>query len=131
MFSIFIFMTLLVSWIGTDDKKEGKSIASLYLVADSRYSWGPGQRFDQGSKVFGSTRHPEIFGFWGDVSFPTTVLSQLIAQVDSHLLLHEKDNENDKNIKIFEYVRSSFDQYPKHLLAGNFTILHGTRVAKT
>ena len=56
-------MTLLISWIGVDDKKEGKSVASLYVASDSRYNWGNSDVYDYGIKVFGSSRYPEIFGY--------------------------------------------------------------------
>ncbi|MEP2508894.1 MAG: hypothetical protein ABJH72_06030 [Reichenbachiella sp.] len=63
-------MTLIISWIGVDDKKDGKEISSIYIASDSRYTWGKAKRYDYGLKVFGSSKHPEIFGFCGDVLFP-------------------------------------------------------------
>lgn len=123
-------MTLIISWIGVDDKKNGKSVASLYLASDSRYSWGSTAKYDNGIKVFGSTILPEIFGFFGDVLFPSTILGQLISQIDNGLLIDESDSGESKNKKIFQYIETSLKLYPKIFLGGNFTILHGTRIGK-
>ncbi len=66
-------MTLIISWIGVDDKKTGKEISSLYIASDSRYSTGPKTKFDYGIKVFGSSKYPEIFGFCGDAQRKPTL----------------------------------------------------------
>ncbi len=123
-------MTLIISWIGVDDKKDGKEISSIYIASDSRYSWGNADKFDFGIKVFGSTKFPEIFGFCGDVLFPSTILGQIIPQIDNGLLIDVNDNPEVKNKKIFEFINSSLDAYPKAFLANTFTILHATRFQK-
>lgn len=124
-------MTLIVSWIGVDDKKEGKSIASIYLASDSRYSWGAKTGYDYGQKVFGSANFPEIFSFCGDVLFPMAVIIQIISQIDSNVLLNTTDSANAKKVKIFNYLESSLQSYPKQQMASGFTILYATRVDKT
>ena len=124
-------MTLIVSWIGVDDKKHGKEIASLYISSDSRYTWGNSEKYDYGIKVFGSTRFPDIFGFCGDVLFPSTILGQVIPQIDNGILFDSSDNAETKSNKIFSYVKTSLERYPKNLISDNFTILHGTRFEKT
>lgn len=123
-------MTLIISWIGVDDKKNGKEISSIYLASDSRYTWGNVGKYDYGIKVFGSTKHPEIFGFCGDVMFPSTILGQIIPQIDNGILLDATDNPETKNTKIYNYIKSSLETYPKEFLGGTFTILHGTRFGK-
>lgn len=123
-------MTLLISWIGADQKKEGKRVGSIYIAADSRYTWDIRNRFDSGVKVFGSTKFPEIFGFCGDVTFSSTVLSQLINQIDNSLIISAEDTSIDKNTKIFNYIKNSFANYPKKVLTEGFTIIHATRVNK-
>lgn len=121
-------MTLIISWIGVDDKKSGKEIASIYLASDSRYSWGAVDNYDCAPKVFGSTKYPEILGFCGDVVFPTTTIQTIIQQIDNGLLINETDDAVTKNKKIFNEINSSFDKYPQKQLAGKtFTILHATR----
>jgi hypothetical protein len=123
-------MSLLISWIGVDDKKEGKSIASIYIASDSRYSWGKQSTYDYGTKVFGAINSPEIFGFCGDVLFLFNVLGQLIPQIDSGLIFNDTDNSTMKNEKVFDFIKSSFITYPKEQTSGSFIILHGTRVNK-
>lgn len=124
-------MTLLISWIGVDGKKEGKSPASIYIASDSRYSWSNNVNpYDYGVKIFGSTKYPEIFGFCGDVIFPSILFGQIIPQLDADLLINEKDNGEDKNQKIFGYIKTSLESYPTQFLNGSFTILHCTRIKK-
>lgn len=123
-------MTLLISWIGVDDKKDGKEISSVYIASDSRYSWGNSGKFDNGIKVFGSTKFPEIFGFCGDVLFPSTILGQLIPQIDNGIIIDESDTCKRKNEKILNFISSSLRMYPKKFLGKSFTILHGTRYNK-
>lgn len=124
-------MTLIVSWIGVDDKKEGKEIASIYLASDSRYTFGNSGKYDYGIKVFGSTKYPEIFGFCGDVLFPSIILGQIIPQIDNGILFDSTENGETKNNKIFSYIQTSLDDYPKNLIGETFTILHATRFEKT
>lgn len=123
-------MTLIISWIGVDDKLEGKSIASLYIASDSRYSWPNSKKFDYGIKVFGSSIFPEIFGFCGDVLFSSIMFGQLIPQIDSGLLIDKEDTPSDKNKKILDYIKTSWEKYPKDNSTGSFTILYGTRNGK-
>ncbi|WP_350292674.1 hypothetical protein [uncultured Croceitalea sp.] len=123
-------MTLIISWIGVDDKKEGKKPASLYIASDSRYSWGTSTKYDYGIKVFGSSRFPEIFGFCGDVLLPSIILGQLLPQIDSGIILNDADKGIEKNDKIFDFISTSIENYPKEQSTGSFTILHGTRSGK-
>lgn len=124
-------MTLIVSWIGVDDKKSGKEVASIYISSDSRYTWGNSEKYDYGIKVFGSIKFPEIFGFCGDVLFPSTILGQIIPQIDNGILLHPSDDAETKRAKIFSYIETSLERYPKTFIGENFTILYGTRFNKT
>ncbi|WP_375584237.1 hypothetical protein [Cyclobacterium xiamenense] len=124
-------MTLIISWIGVDRKKDYKEISSIYIASDSRYSWGSAKKFDQGIKVFGSSKFPEIFGFCGDVLFPSIILGQIIPQIDNGILFGPNDGAGTKNQRVFNYIRSSLDTYPKEYLVNDgFTILHATRVNK-
>ena len=75
-------MTLLASWIGIDTHGP----TSAYIVADSRISWEYKKYFDYGKKVFASNCFPEIFGYAGDVLFPSIALSQILEMIDSKLL---------------------------------------------
>ncbi len=121
-------MTLLIAWIGADVKKEGKRVGSIYIAADSRYSWAAGDTYDSGLKVFGCTRFPEIFGFCGDVTFGSNTLTQLTNQIDRGVLFSDDDSHEEKNKKIFNYIKSAIEQYPRSAMREGFSICHGTRV---
>lgn len=67
-------MTSLVCWAGVD----ARGTASLYIASDSRITWGgESRRWDLGRKVFASANRPEIYGYVGDVLFPSLVLGQV------------------------------------------------------
>lgn len=93
-------MTMLVSWIGVDT--HGPS--SVYIAADSRISWTQEHKFDFGKKVFASKKYPEIFGYAGDVLFPSIVLEQIIELIDAGVLLSKEMTCDAKNKIIFEKI---------------------------
>ena len=74
-------MTSLVSWAGVDSRGP----ASIYIATDSRISWGPDSTWDAGRKVFASRSRSEIFGYVGDVLFPSLVLGQVADVVETPL----------------------------------------------
>jgi hypothetical protein len=77
-------MTTLISWIGVDSRKP----SSLYIASDSRLSWASSDAYwDRGRKVFSSKRLPHIWGYCGDVLYPSLALGQIIAAVDNSNLL--------------------------------------------
>jgi hypothetical protein len=101
-------MTSLVSWIGIDSRAP----SSIYLVSDSRISWGNNLTWDYGRKLFASRNYPEILGYCGDVLFPSQVLGQLIDLIDSDLLFNVEDSSDSKWLKILSIVQQSFESYP-------------------
>lgn len=72
-------MTSLVSWIGVDHRAP----SSIYIATDSRVSWGQESTWDAGRKVFASRSRPEVFGYVGDVLFPSLVLGQIADASES------------------------------------------------
>lgn len=119
-------MTLLASWISIDT--HGPSAA--YIAADSRISWRQTQHFDYfdyGKKVFASKRYPEIFGYAGDVLFPSIVLSQILEMIDSGLLFRQNMSCSEKNGIVYEKLCHSFSKYPD--IYGNtpIQVLHISR----
>ena len=72
-------MTSLVSWVGADSRGP----ASIYIATDSRISWRKGSTWDAGRKVFASRSHPEVFGYVGDVLFPSLVLGQIADSIEA------------------------------------------------
>ena len=89
-------MTLLASWVGVDTHGP----ASAYIVCDSRITWNRTTLFDYGKKVFASKIYPEIFGYAGDVLFPSIVLSQILEMIDSNLLFEYSMSCSQKNKRL-------------------------------
>lgn len=116
-------MTLLTSWVGVDTHGP----ASAYIVSDSRITWNRFSRFDYGKKVFASKLYPEIFGYAGDVLFPSIVLSQIIEMIDSNLLFDQDMSCSQKNKIVFEKLCYSFSKYPKDYGNSPIQILHLSR----
>ena len=116
-------MTLLVSWIGIDTHGP----TSVYIVGDSRFSWSKTKFFDYGKKVFSSSTYPEIFGYAGDVLFPSTVLSQIVEMIDSNILFNKEMTCDQKNKLVIEKLGHAFSKYPTEYCADRIQILHISR----
>jgi len=109
-------MTLLVSFIGVDGKKDGPKPASIYIASDSRISWrNTTAKFDYGKKVFGCKNSPDIFGYCGDVLFPSIVLNQLVSIADQGLLFSPEWNCTQKFQAIIDKLVQMFNQYPSEI----------------
>ena len=115
-------MTSLIAWIGVDSRGQ----TSAYLASDSRISWGEAISFDTGVKLFASTNSAEIFGYCGDVTFPSQILQHTIDQINNDLLFSKKDSIKDKTNKIFELIKNDFSEYPSSINKG-FEILYFSR----
>jgi hypothetical protein len=102
-------MTSLISWIGFDSRGE----ASIYLASDSRISWGPTQNWDCGKKLFSTTNSPEIFGFCGDVLFPTIILGTIQNQIEQGTFFGLGDTPQEKKNKVFLAIKNGFGGYPQ------------------
>ena len=125
-------MTLIVSWVATDDKPEGKKISSVYFCADSRISWTAyGKVYDMGKKVYACKDYPEIFCFCGDVDFPTGTLQSLIAEIDNGLLFDANSPFDQKKAMIADFVRQSLQQYPKDVLRQTFKIYYASCIGNS
>lgn len=119
-------MTLLVSWVGVDTH----GIASAYIAADSRVSWGEVANFDHGRKVFAFRRSPDILGYCGDVLFPTMVLSQITEMADRGLLFSPKATCKERFEAIKEKLVQQFHSYPRMvegITARMLQVLHISR----
>jgi hypothetical protein len=71
-------MTTLVSWIGVDSRAP----TSAYIASDSRISWNK-ESWDFGYKTFASPNTPDVFGYSGDVVFPSLLLAQFCVGLES------------------------------------------------
>lgn len=112
-------MTMLASWVGVDSH----GVSSAYIISDSRFSWSYGgkilSQFDHGRKVFASSKYPEIFGYAGDVLFPTVVISQIIDMIDGELLFEKTTSCEEKSELIFRVLKSELTEFPSRQLSGD------------
>ena len=121
-------MTLVVAWAGFDDKsRHRRKVSSLYIAADSRISWDGAARYDGHQKVFASVKHPEIFGFCGDVTFCNMAISQILTKIDSDILFGSE--ESNKADIIAAEISQMLREYPSPNNLRNSQIIYGTRIA--
>lgn len=122
-------MTLIASFIGVDCKFPTPKPSSIYIVADSRVTWGSGKNFDFARKVFGCKNHPDIFGYCGDVLFPSIVLNQIVEIADQGLLFNDTNTCQQKSWKVYDMLKASFEKYPNELSTVDKTIqiIHASR----
>ena len=120
-------MTLLASWVGVDHSKSGYRPASIYFTTDSQFSTDNRATFSHGKKTFGMLNHPDIFGYCGDVLFPTVILSQIIDQADRDILYPANITVDEKFELILPAISNAITVYPTSWTAGSFTILYATR----
>ena len=119
-------MTLLASWVGIDTHGP----ASIYIASDSRISWGSKEKYDYGRKVFALKQSPDIFGYCGDVLFPSLVLSQVSEMADSYLLFAQESSSEEKFAAIREKLIYQFSKYPHEvetITGASIEILHASR----
>jgi hypothetical protein len=119
-------MTLLASWVGIDTHGP----ASIYIASDSRISWGLNDKYDYGRKVFALNQSPDIFGYCGDVLFPSLVLSQVLEMADSSLLFDQDSSSAHKFAAIREKLIYQFSKYPHEvetITDKTVEILHASR----
>ncbi len=115
-------MTTLAAWVSVDSRRPSAS----YLISDSRISWPAGSDWDFGQKLFVSSRFPDIFGYCGDVQFPTLALRQIVDRIDQGLLLPASALAPERNRRISEELRKAYSGYPAHG-AEQSTIVHFAR----
>jgi hypothetical protein len=118
-------MTALISWLGADSR--GPS--SLYIASDSRLSWDKETKWDRGRKVFHSEKYPHIWGYCGDVLFPSLALGQIVSAIDGGGLFADSEAPDGKNAKVFECLQEHFETYPEKCRL-DFSILHCHREEK-
>ena len=119
-------MTLLISWIGVDSRAP----SSIYLLSDSKISWPNGSSFDYARKVFACTQYPDIFGYCGDVLFPSIALNQIIDVIDAGMLFKEHWTSEERFNAFYNKIKSIFSFYPskvKDITASAIQIIHASR----
>lgn len=104
-------MTALIAWVAYSQFEGDNSLpVAVYVASDSRITWGmPTQRWDAGRKVFASSQAPHLFGYCGDVVFPSLVLGQVAAALDAGVLYLQGATSDEKHEVIFSLFKNSFD----------------------
>jgi hypothetical protein len=116
-------MTTLVGWLSSDSR--GPS--AIYIASDSRITWGvPHRRWDAGRKLFACRESPDLFGYCGDVLFPTQALGQAVELADHKLLFNEGSTAVDRHERLLQVLTESLS-----LRSGaprsDFSIVHVAR----
>lgn len=122
-------MTLILSWVAMDEKKQGKSPASLYLASDSRVTYfcpnNTKRVDDEKQKIFLSSKYSEMFALCGDYDTCSVMLKHLLKQLDEEKIILDKVNISEK-----------MQQLKKYFLGGSkkikcdSAILYGTKANK-
>lgn len=116
-------MSSLAAWVGVDSRGP----ASFYFASDSRITWeGGDSRWDLGRKLFASSASSDIFGYCGDVLFPSLVLGQVDSLLTRGILFGADDRPADRHDRVRRIMEGSFGTYP-HPVRNPFTILHAAR----
>lgn len=115
-------MTTLLSWLSVD----ARAPSALYIVADSRITWGSSaRRWDSGRKVF-ACRSNDLFGYCGDVIFPVIALGQITDLIDRDALWSPNATAEERHAIVLAQLKTSAAR--RHAVPdADFTILHGTR----
>jgi hypothetical protein len=121
-------MTTLAAWISYSATGERPDLPkAIYFASDSRITWGSqARRWDAGRKLFSPVEEPHLFGYCGDVVFPSLVLGQVVSAIDSNILFDRGITSDERHEKILESIKSSFHR--RHNTPDqDFSILHAFR----
>jgi len=118
-------VTSLLAWIAVDKRRP----TGLYFASDSRRSWKDRDEIrDDCIKLFLPSGTREIFGFAGDITFPSKVLTRICSELESDPeLVNGTEDPYNRYCCVLAKLKAEFDALtskPEH----EFTILHGTRV---
>jgi hypothetical protein len=122
-------MTALVSWA---TYKAGQTSApnSIYIVSDSRITWGTHRAsWDGGRKVFTCRIEPHMFGYCGDVVFPSLAIAQIVSAIDNGVLFQAKASADEKHEAVYASLIKSF-QRRRDTPDQDFWILHALRMGE-
>jgi hypothetical protein len=98
------------------------------VASDSRITWGSEfKRWDAGRKLFACKATADIFGYVGEVFFPSLVLGQITAAADDHLIFRAEDDAETRHAAVVRTVKTSFDSRHNVDDEADFHIIHGAR----
>jgi hypothetical protein len=120
-------MTSLAAWVAVDSR----GTSALYFASDSRLTWsGEGLQWSLGRKLFASRTTSDLFGYCGDVLFPSLVLGQLESLLNSSRLFDDGETSQARHASFVRMIQTSFESYPSGK-RGGFSIIHGARDHKS
>jgi hypothetical protein len=115
-------VTTLLCWLSVD----ARGPSAVYIVTDSRITWGStSRRWDSGRKVF-AARSADIFGYCGEVLFPSLVLGQLVDLADRGVLWEDGCLAEVRHSIILRYLQTS-SRRRHNTPEQDFTIVHCSR----
>lgn len=122
-------MTSLLSWASYASKNDAVPSA-IYIVSDSRITWGSSsRRWDAGRKLFSCRIEAHIFGYCGDVVFPSLVLAQITSAIDSGILFPDNADADQRHSLVFQSLQKSFER--RHNARDeSFSIVHALRMGE-
>jgi len=111
-------MTSFITWVGIDER----AVSSVYFASDSRLSLSykdpnTGKTinnwlWDHGRKLFACRNFPDIFGYVGDVLFPSQILSELVDLIDTGVIFGIEDHPDKRMEKIISFLEEAAIGYP-------------------
>ncbi len=116
-------MTSIASTLSVD----ARGPAALYLISDSRLSWGTGAYWDGGRKTFGCANTPDIFAYCGDALIATTVLGTIVELADSGCLFRHDAGADARHEGFVDAFKVALSANEKNAPVGSFFLLHGSR----
>lgn len=121
-------MTTLLAWISYTTTGERPELPrALYIASDSRLTWDRySAQWDAGRKLFAPVAAPHLFGYSGDVIFPSLILSQITSAIDQGILFSVDADPEDKHEAILESIKLSHS-VRRNFPDDDFTIIHACR----
>jgi hypothetical protein len=104
-------MTSLFVWTGVDSRKP----SSVYIAADSRFSWQNSIHWDQGRKVFASLFYPDVLGYCGDVVSMSNILQQCTSLADRKLLYEDSASADSRVNAYNNFIEEASKSYPNSM----------------
>jgi hypothetical protein len=116
-------MTTVTAWVSYDQRAP----SGAYIASDSLIST-PSSGWSSARKTFHSLHHPEVFAYIGDVLFPSLLLGQHVALLDSGFDPGLEVSAGKRREVLIDAVKRAVQTYPQEWMAGGTTtIVHIAR----
>jgi hypothetical protein len=122
-------MTTLISW-AVYRAGQATRPNSIYITSDSRITWGSHTTYwDGGRKIFTCRVEPHMFGYCGDVVFPSLVVAQIVSAIDNGVLFESTTSAEEKHEIVYTSLKKSFERR-RDTPDQDFSILHALRMSE-